>query len=104
MRKKTKIMVIIVAVFALCLLLVNNIAADSITVTGPDEPMGKTFNTPKDTTPYFTASTSFWITNNENETIEYSVTDITHGNEITITPDHSLGSIDRYGSVQISLT
>jgi len=101
MRKNTKMMVIIVAVFALWLLLVNNVSADSISVTNP-EPVSKTFNTPKDTTPYFTASTRFWITNKENETIAYSVSDITTEPGITITP--SSGSIGRYDSVQISLT
>ena len=101
MRKKTKMMMIIVAVFALWLVLMNTASADSISVTNP-ESVSKTFNTPKDTTPYFTTSTRFWITNKENETIAYSVSDITTEPGITITP--SSGSIGRYDSVQISLT
>ncbi|MFZ2071981.1 MAG: hypothetical protein WAV32_10425 [Halobacteriota archaeon] len=102
MRKEREAIAIVVAVFALFVLLVNSASADSITVTGHDEPLSKTFTTPKSTTPYFYASTSITITNNLNETITYSVSDSTTEPGITITP--SSGSIDRHDSVQISLT
>jgi hypothetical protein len=104
MRKETKAIAIVVAVFALCLLLVDTIAADSISVTGPPELVRKTFSTPKDTTPSFYASTSIMITNNLYETIAYSVSDSTTEPGITITPSPKKGNISGRDSVQISLT
>lgn len=104
MRKETKAIAIVVAVFALCLLLVDTIAADSISVTGPPELVRKTFNTPKDTTPSFYALTSIMITNNLDETIAYSVSDSTTEPGITITPSPKKGNISGRDSVQISLT
>jgi len=103
MRKET--VAIVVAVFALCLLLVNNVAADSISVTPTTIEVSKVFDQPKDTTPYFTTSPKVTITNNEvNRTVKYRVSSTT--GEIAISPDISSGSgtINPGNSVSVSLT
>jgi hypothetical protein len=99
MRKET--IAIMVAVVALCLLLVDCASADSISVPHSIS-TSKTFDKPKDTTPSFTTSTSFTINNNVNKTVAYSVSDITTESGITIST--ASGRIAPYGSASVSLT
>ncbi|MGB2841714.1 MAG: hypothetical protein WBC40_04455 [Halobacteriota archaeon] len=101
MRKETKEIAIVAAVFVLCLLLVNTASADSISVPSSIS-ASKTFDEPKDTTPYFYTSTSFTIENNVNKTVEYSVSDIPTESGITISP--ASGTIAPYRSASVSLT
>jgi hypothetical protein len=103
MRIKTKMMVIVVAVFALCLLLVNNVSADSISVSSTTIYVSKAFDQPKDTTDTFTTSARFTITNIEvNKTVKYSVSGTT--GEIAISPEPSSGMIYPGKSVSVLLT
>lgn len=102
-RKKAKTIVIMAAVFALFLLLVNTTSAGSLNV--PDSlKVSKAFDKPKDTTPSFTSSTSFTIRNNANKTVAYSISDITTEPGLTIKPSPSSGKIAPYGSAYVSLT
>ena len=90
MRIKTKMMAIIVAVFALCLVSINTVSASSLSVTPPG-PISITFNMPKGTT--FTASTNFEIENTANVSVTYGVEGIpTEG--IKIIPYPYSGTID----------
>ncbi len=100
LRKKT--IAIMVAVFALSLLLVYTASAASLSV--PDSlTTSKSFDQPKDTTPSFTASTSFAIKNNANKTVAYSISDVTTEQGITIKPSSPSGKIGPYGSAYVSL-
>jgi hypothetical protein len=102
MRKET--IAIVVAVFALCVLLVNAVSADSIISVPSSIAASKTFDTPKDTTPSFTTSTSFTIQNTVNKTVTYTVSDITTEPGITVSSSPSSGTIAPDGSASVSLT
>ena len=73
MRKETKAIAIVVAVFALCLLLINTVSANSLSVTAPGH-VTIIFDRPKGTT--FTTSTSFEIENTANVSVTYRVEEI----------------------------
>lgn len=100
MRKETIAIAIVVAVFALCLLLVNNVSAGSISVTNP-EPVSIAFDMPKGA--IFTASTSFEIENTADDVnVTYRVEEIpTEG--ITIRPYPSSGTLYAGDKVPVSL-
>ena len=104
MRKERKTIAILVAVFALCLLLVNTTTADSLSVSTPTK-VSVVFDQPRATTPTFTASTSVTITNNLNKTVEYFVSDRTNKpGLIDIAPSPSSGKIVPFGSAKVPLT
>ncbi|MCK4398118.1 MAG: hypothetical protein KAV25_03930 [Methanophagales archaeon] len=102
MRKEMKTMAIVVAFFALWLVLVNTASAD-LSVPSTIY-VNKVFDEPKDTTDFFTTSEKFTIRNNGVNKTTYSVSMHRTVNGILISPEPSSGEIEPGKPVSVSLT